>query len=83
MTTIDNLKNRELIIDCEPLMPRPDVYYKEICKNILHTEPKEPISKLFGEWIWKVDYDSEEQRNKVGEYLKSCYKSKLIRYGEW
>lgn len=82
-TKENNLKNRDLIIDCAPGMPRPNVYYEDICEKILHIKPTEPLSTFFGAWTWKVDYESEEQRKKVGEFLSKCYKANLIRYGEW
>lgn len=77
------IKETTVEIDCAPLTPRPDKYFEYICKEILHLEYYEPISKFFGYWTWKVKYFNEEQPKRIKEYLTEQYNNGLIRYASW
>lgn len=75
-------------IDCAPLTPRPDTWFKLICQEIGMSEDEFQLTnKFFGEWTWKVKPESIErykvQQQKVGEILKDLNKKGNIRYGSW
>ena len=72
-----------LIIDCDPFLPRPDLYARYVYEHILEREYQEPISKFFGAWTWPHIDVSETERRCVGEYLKRIYAEGKIRYAEW
>jgi hypothetical protein len=72
-------------IDCAPGNPRPDFYFNHIWTVILKRDAStipEPISKVFGNWEWKIEYTEEEQ-SQVADYIKSLYHQRKIRYGSW
>lgn len=72
-------------IDCEPFVPRPDVYFKHIWISILGREESSmpnAISKFFGCWTWEVEI-SEEQQSRIADYIKHIYNQGKIRYGSW
>jgi hypothetical protein len=83
-------ENEEVIqkieIDCAPLMPRPNVYYKQAIEGTGLAE-KEPSNMLFGQWTWDYSDVSTEDWLKVnpiiGERLKSYYNLGFIRYASW
>ena len=72
-------------IDCDPYtgMGRQGDHFKNICKNILHCEYYEPVSKFFGNWTWEVEYENEEQREAVKAFLTDLYNEGLCRYASW
>lgn len=69
-------------IDCAPMMPRPDTYFKHICSEILHCDYFNPFSKFFGNWEWNVKV-TEEQRLAIESYLTEVYNQGKIRYASW
>lgn len=72
-------------IDCDPWtgMGRQANHFEVICKNILKCEYYEPISRCFGNWEWKVEYESKEQQQQVKEFLTDLYNKGLCRYASW
>lgn len=72
-------------IDCDPFtgMGRQGDHFRTICEKILHVEYYEPISRFFGCWEWKVEYESEEQQAQVKEFLTDLYNQGLARYCSW
>lgn len=70
-------------IDCDPWHSRQKDMFRYICKNILDCEYFEPISKCFGNWVWKVNYKSLAQRDEVEKYLREAYDNGCCRYASW
>lgn len=72
-------------IDCDPWtgMGRQQTHYEHICEKIVGCKPEKRISACFGCWEWPITYQSQEQRDKVGEFLKELYNQDLCRYASW
>lgn len=70
-------------IDCDPFCARQEDYFTYICKNILGCEYYSPTNTFFGCWDWKVTYQSQEQRDQIGNYLRDLSASGHIRYASW
>lgn len=71
-------------IDCDPFtgMGRQENHYKAACEAA-GLEPQPRISAFFGCWTWPVEYQSQEQQDKVKEYLTGLYNQGRIRYASW
>lgn len=72
-------------IDCEPCMPRPDVYADYIRDNFFDGTPYEITSKLFGHWEFAFKegfYPTEDQKKASWDYLVDQYNLGLIRYAD-
>ena len=77
-----------LVIDCDPMSPRPDTYLKGLFEGTsLSEESLELVGQSFGEWTWKVKPEAEKEynrrRNLIAERMKSLYARGRIRYGCW
>ena len=71
---------RTMYIDCEPGMPRPDVYAKVIFQNILKRPYQEDNCRLFGCWTWENVEMTEKERKEAFKYLEKEYYEDNIRY---
>lgn len=76
----------EIGIDCPPCTPRPNTYIGlalrilviATSENVL----KEPVSKLFGAWVWEFECDKSVYQSKRGELMDTfnkLYERGLIR----
>lgn len=79
---------RRLVIDCDPMSPRPDSYLKPIFEGTaLSEESLELVGKSFGEWTWYIKPEAvreyERRRNLIATRLKELYARGLIRYATW
>jgi hypothetical protein len=81
-------EQRHLVIDCDPMSPRPNTHLKGLFEGThLSEESLELINQSFGEWTWAVKPEAaaeyERRRNVIAERLKQLYARGLIRYGRW
>ena len=77
-------------IDCPPGTPRPDSYFNVVIRNTgLSKNDFELVSKLFGNWVWKLKPDQDlidkflKARPKFKQRLTSLYDAGKIRYASW
>ena len=91
-------------IDCAPQATRPNTYFNnilDILSNSKNTKIKQfvslyklnnkeltPITKIFGNWTWKIDlkgYEdiSQNVQTTFNEQLVKLYHSNCIRYASW
>lgn len=80
-----NIEN--IVIDCAPGQPRPDIYLDQvIVETGLTTEDFENISKSFGAWTWAVSPEKSElyreKKSTIMVKLKDLYNRGCIRYAE-
>ena len=81
-------EKRHLVIDCDPMSPRPNTYLKGLFEGThLSEESLELLGQSFGEWTWAVKPEAateyERRRNLIAERMKQLYTRGLIRYGSW
>lgn len=73
-------------IDCPPGDPRPGDILAEVLKGT-GLSPREPVSKVFGNWTWDYCDVPAEVWNAVRPLLKeriiAYHKAGVIRYGSW
>lgn len=68
-------------IDCAPFSPRPDTYIKEIA-TLIDADVNQPISAIFGTWIWKLNVSQAkytEKSSEIQNYFEYLYSKGLIR----
>jgi len=75
-------------IDCPPGPSRPGDLLPGVIEGTgLIIKPQETVSRVFGNWTWKIPEDQEEVYKKVRDTIKeritSLYNKGLIRYGSW
>jgi len=77
-------KKTTIEIDCDPFtgMGRQQNHYEACCK-LIGAEPQPRINAWFGCWEWPIVYQSQEDRDKVKEYLTNLYNEGLCRYASW
>lgn len=76
----------DVIIDAPPGAPRPEIYMKEICTNILHQEYKNPDYTFMGEWGWTfkvISKEFEQLQAEAMKYLTGVYNTHQIRYAQF
>lgn len=77
-------------LDCAPGFPRPSAYIMSVVKGTCLetiTDPENPTSKFFGNWMWTYPNISNETWKEMEGLLKfrivRLYQKGKIRYGSW
>lgn len=86
-------------IDCQPGSLRPDYFYNNIIDSLQHNQNQniknefeklknnKPVSKLFGNWTWKLDINNTKTESEIQaifkEKLTQYYNNGAIRYAGW
>ncbi|MBZ9537075.1 hypothetical protein KGR20_23225 [Cytobacillus oceanisediminis] len=89
MTEIEETREPEkfILIDCDPLAPRPNRVLKKVLKGTGITSEKEPIFKIFGAWKWDYSEVDDETWNKVIETIEErldlAYENGWARRVSW
>lgn len=79
-------KAQTIELDCAPGAARPDTHIGEVLADT-GIPLKDPVSKVFGNWMW--DYSDvpqevwEAAKPKLKERISALYNSGRIRYGSW
>ena len=74
-----------ITLDCGPGLPRPSDLIQGVFEGT-KIKVGEPISKLFGEWVWEIpekDYDEfKMKRQIIWSRIENLYHKGKIRYAE-
>lgn len=71
-----------LEIDCSPTLRLQEKLSKSIFKDILHKEWRKADHMFFGNWDWEITV-TEEQQEKIKQFLTRVYEQNLVRYAGW
>lgn len=79
--------NRQTIeLDCPPGSPRPGDLIDGVIEGT-GLPKQDPVSMLFGEWVWEYEMSEAEWEEKVKPVIKprieALYYSGRIRWGSW
>lgn len=81
-----NASPQTIELDCAPGSPRPGDLLPGVLKDT-GLEPREPVAKLFGNWLWDYGDVPADKWNAVRPLLKEriekLYHAGSIRYGSW
>lgn len=76
-----------ILIDCDPLAPRPNLVLEEVLKGTGITSEKEPLFKVFGAWQWDYSEIDDETWNNVIETIEDrldlAYENGWARRVSW
>jgi len=76
-----------ILIDCEPLAPRPNLVLSKVLNGTGITSEKEPIFKIFGAWKWDYSEVDDETWDKVIETIEErldlAYENGWARRVSW
>lgn len=76
-----------ILIDCDPLAPRPNRVLVEVLKGTGITSEKEPLFKIFGAWRWDYSDVDDETWDKVIETIEErldlAYENGWARRVSW
>ena len=76
---------KSIKLDCAPGALRPGDLIEGVLKGT-GLKANQPVSKLFGNWVWEFDKTDIEWKKIVkviSDRIKSLYNQGLIRYGSW
>lgn len=80
------MSEQTIELDCAPGGTRPGHLIAGVIEG-LGLEPREPITKCFGNWVWSYsDVDSahwESIKPTLKERITALYEAGTIRYGSW
>ena len=79
---------KTIALDCAPGTARPDNYIEGLFEGTgIEYDGREPVSKIFGNWLWEFsDVDDElwlKVRPLFQERITALYNCGAIRYGSW
>ena len=80
------MSEQTIQLDCPPGGIRPGHLIGAVIDG-LGLEPREPVSKVFGEWTWDYsDVEGSHWKNiqpRLKERITDLFKAGTIRYGSW